>query len=92
MNNSKICRLRANLLKAEHAFDEAIIEAFPVGSRVVNYKGRGCVEVEVLSHSGERVRVRNNLSGAVYHVDYYHIQNCGACKTDKCYRDARKGR
>ena len=92
MQNNKICRLRARVLKAEHAFNEAIIEAFPVGSRAVSFKGRGQVTVEILDHTFDRVRVKNPMSGKVYHVDYYHLHACHACKTHKCYKDAEKGR
>lgn len=92
MKNKKLCRLKARVLKAEYALHEAIIEAFPVGSMFDCHKGRGCVRVMMVDHNGDEVRVRNPLSGKVYHVGFYYLHACQGCKTDKCYKDAEKGR
>jgi hypothetical protein len=59
--------------EAEAAYEQAVADAYPVGSPVCFHRGRAFINAEVLLHSHGRLFVRNLDSLAEYWIDAWWV-------------------
>lgn len=59
--------------EAEAKRDALIARTYPIGDMIVYEHGDNCVSVEVIGHSGDRLKVRSSSSGKEYWIGAYRV-------------------